>query len=181
MWRRPLRAHSPSHYTHARYTLCCCWWSLGSQSSSHTNNHCVQPLCCCPYSCFSSSSFLLILQVIGLENGNSYCFCMSDSCHCIQRLLLYRGCISLGCKHWCALLCSAFCILESLVKLLQVSFLVVRQFLLQRLDDLIFVSEDTVKLLELSALLIRPLLMLLGHILLGLRFKTLHCLSLLCN
>ena len=53
--------------------------------------------------------------------------------------------------------------------------------LFQRLGDLIFVSDNTVKLLELSAMLMMPLFMLLGHILLGLRFKAFHCLSLLRN
>ena len=52
-------------------------------------------------------------------------------------------------------------------------------FLPQRLDDFIFISDDTVKLLELSVLLLSPLIVLLGHILLGLRFTTLHRLSLL--
>ena len=57
--------------------------------------------------------------------------------------------------HNTGVLCCALrsAILESLVKLLQVSFLVVCQFLFQRLDDLIFVSDNTVKLLELNALL----------------------------
>ena len=85
-----------------------------------------------------------------------YCLCMGYSSHYIQCLLLYRSCARLGrspYKHWCAVLCSAFGILESLVKLLQVSFLVVCQFLLERLDNFIFVSVNTVKLLELSALL----------------------------
>ena len=113
-----------------------------------------------------------------------YSFCMSNSCHHIQCLLLYRGCIRLGrgpCKHWCTLLCSTFCILKSLVQLLQVAFLVVCQLLLRRLGDLIFVSDNTVKLLELSALLMSPLFMLLGHVLLGLKIKALYCLSLLLN
>ena len=61
--------------------------------------------------------------------------------------------------------------------------MVVCQLLFQRLDDLIFVLnslfDNTVKLLELSVLLTSPLFMLLAHMLLGLRFKALHCLSLL--
>ena len=86
-----------------------------------------------------------------------------------------------ACKYWCSLLCSPLCILKSLVKLLQVMFLGVCQLLSQRLDDFIFVSDETLELLELSVLLLSPLIMLLGHILLGLRLKTLHRLSLLRN
>ena len=41
---KAFRAQSPSHQSHARSSLCGCWWSRSSQSPSHWDHHCVTAL-----------------------------------------------------------------------------------------------------------------------------------------